>query len=479
LNYAEVILQRNGRMYLVLTNVDNAVGQWVSFVEINEIGQEINSVSIHRDGSPLVAYPANSAIFNEEGDILLAYGDIKSGPNIYDGIITKLTPDLDTLWTKIYDLPPGLAGCSPDTFVGNIFTAIRQTPEGGYIVAGNYRLNCLPGSNNDRACLLKVDTAGVVEWWQVYPNHRRIFDIEVTPDSGFVFLSTNVDGLKFNKTDKYGQIEWQLVLDNAYTHYPAQDLLMINDSIIAGIGQYVYDNSSSAGYRGIDLFLVNIKTELVVCSHYYKPFISIDCAELHDNFKMLKLDNGFIIAGTALVMAPDSSSAEYKGILLKLDENGDSVWCRYYLNGPFIYWGQFNDIIQLEDKGYLAVGFITPTDYSANPGAWLVRTDSNGYAPGVQTVGIEKPAPLVSTFTIYPNPAQDRIWVEWDHFTASSDVSQVHIVDMSGRERMRYTVSGSTDNRLEIPIRGLNAGLYLLKFESSEGRILTKKFIVQ
>ena len=472
----ENILSANGRFYLFMVNVSQTEGQYQSIVEIDEYGQMLNSISLKTQPPASFAYPGNAVITNRAGDILFVFCVSNNGPNPFDGYLVKLTPDLDTLWAKQYDLPAILAGCPADTFVRNYFTAIRQTPDGGYIIAGNYRLNCQPGTISDRACLLKVDAAGEVEWWQVYPNHARIFDVEVAPDSGFVFLWTKVPGLDITKTDKNGSIKWHSTLDNTYIHFPGQGIEVISDSIVAIVGQHEYDNTSYLGSQGIDFFLFNINTKSLVTSHYYKLYSSIRGATLHQNFKLQPLDDGFIIAATAAVVAPDSSETEYKGVLFKLDENGDSVWAKYYQYGAFGDQCQFNDLLVMDDGGYLAVGYHFP--WTQNAGAWLVRTDSNGYAPGAYPTGIFKPEPMVSELKLYPNPTSGISWLELDAHSLSNSSSTLKLFNMAGVLVQTYTLPPRTRIQ-EIDTQSLRSGLYLVSLVFEDGKAFSGKLVVE
>jgi len=489
LNWGEAILQTTRGIYLVIGNANNAIGQYFTVVKIDSVGNSLSQISIQHPVHRNFTYPTNIIIEDSNGHLVVATTIGRVTENPYDGFLTKLTPDLDTLWTKTYDLPPTLAGCPADTFVGNYFTAIRQTPDGGYIIAGNYRLNCQPGTISDRACLLKVDTAGEVEWWQVYSNHGRIFDIEVAPDSGFVFLWTKVPGLDITKTDKDGNIEWHSTLDNTYVHFPGQDIEVISDSVVAIIGQHEYDNSSSLGSQGLDFFLFNLNTQSIISSHYYKPYSSIRSATLHQNFKLQPLDDGYIIAATAAVVAPDSSQTQYKGVLFKLDNNGDSVWVKYYQYGDFSHQCQFNDVQVMEDGGFLAVGYHFPG--TVNAGAWLVRTDSNGYAPGAYPTGIFKPEPMVSELKLYPNPTSGISWLELDvkHLPHSSrlrstslnsggQASTLKLFNIIGKLVQTTTLPPGTQVQ-EIDTQNLPSGLYLVNLVFEDGKVFSGKLVVE
>ena len=459
LNWGEASLQTTHGIYLVIGNANNAIGQYFTVVKIDSTGNSLKQISIHHPVHRNFTYPTNIIIEDSNGDILVVTTIGRVTENPYDGFLTKLTPDLDTLWTRTYDLPPTLAGCPADTFVGNYFTAIRQCPDGGYIIAGNYRLNCQPGTISDRACLLKVDTAGEVEWWQVYPNHARIFDVEVTPDSGFVFLHSKAPGYDIVKLDKLGNIMWDYSLDHTFNHMITQDLELINDSIIAIVGSHLYDQTSYLGSRGISFFLFNINHISLISSRYFELYSSVMCATIHQNLKLQPLDDGFIIAATGFIVSPDSSQTRYKGVLFKLSNNGDSVWVRYYQYGDFIHECQFNDVQVMEDGGFLAVGYHFPG--TVNAGAWLVLTDSNGYAPGAYPTGIFKPEPIVSELKLYPNPTRGITWLELPECSKQEDAISIEIININGTLVQSKAVPINNRNA-RLDLQHLPSGVYIL-----------------
>jgi len=489
LNSTKACLKTDQGLYLVIGNANNAIGQYFTVVKIDNAGNSLNQISIQHPVHRILVYPTNAIIEDSKGDIVVATTIGRVTENPYDGFLAKLTPDLDTLWTRTYDLPPTLAGCPADTFVGNYFTAIRQTPDGGYIIAGNYRLNCQPGTISDRACLLKVDTAGEVEWWQVYPNHHSIFDVEVAPDSGFVFLEVDDPGFRITKANKYGNLLWQSVLDNTHTHKFGQDVEFVNDSIVAIAGIYVYDDTPAIRLRGIDFYLFNVKSKSILSAHSYIPYTSIRCATLHQNLKLQPLDDGFIIAATGTVVAPDSSQTQHKGVLFKLDNNGDSVWVRYYQYGDFHDQCQFNDVLVMDDGGFLAVGFHFP--WTVNAGAWLVRTDSNGYAPGAYPTGIFKPEPMVSELKLYPNPSSGISWLELDahslphssrlrsaSLNSGGQASTLKLFNINGKLVQSTPLPPGTQVQ-EINTQNLPSGLYLVNLVFEDGKVFSGKLVVR
>ena len=72
-------------------------------------------------------------------------------------------------------------------------------------------------------------------------------------------------------------------------------------------------------------------------------------------------------------------------------------------------------------------------------------------------------------FTVYPNPASDKIVVNVGHKNNAN--AQVEVVDMSGRTVARQNV---TEGTAEINISDLQKGVYIVKYEGSVRKIVKK-----
>jgi hypothetical protein len=74
-----------------------------------------------------------------------------------------------------------------------------------------------------------------------------------------------------------------------------------------------------------------------------------------------------------------------------------------------------------------------------------------------------------TTFNIYPNPVNDRLFVE-----AEAKIEEVVIYDIFGRQQV--TVTTSLQGNLSIDLSDLNSGIYFVKVKTENGEI-AKRFI--
>jgi fibronectin type 3 domain-containing protein len=88
----------------------------------------------------------------------------------------------------------------------------------------------------------------------------------------------------------------------------------------------------------------------------------------------------------------------------------------------------------------------------------------------VKTLG-ESVEEMLSAFRIYPNPADDKLYIE----TLTQTLTQtVEIFDVYGRRHVSEVPSRQGD--LTIDVTSLNSGIYFVKVVTSEGEVL-KRFV--
>jgi len=263
--------------------------------------------------------------------------------------ILKLSSTGAIEWQKIY------GGSDRDCA-----NSIQQTSDGGYIVAG-FTLSFGAG-----ACdiwILKLTSIGAIEWQHTYggsgPDYA--YSIQQTSDGGYIVAGSvffydpkELEALVL-KLDSYGNIEWQRTYggwdsDCAYSIQQTSD----GGYVVAGL-------TDSFGAGGFDNIWV-LKLTLIGSIEWQRTY---GTSSEHFNYSIHQSsDGGYILAGYTY-----SFSSGYNDDIwiLKLDLKGDIEWQRSY-------GGEANDyaysIQQTSDGGYIVAG--SAESFSVGSGDFFV-----------------------------------------------------------------------------------------------------------
>ena len=134
---------------------------------------------------------------------------------------------------------------------------IKQTPDGGFIIAGQ---STYLGNPYD-ALLIKTDSDGYDEWIKTYggPWMERGFSVDLTSDGGYILTgygpnATGSDSIWLVKTDSNGDHEWnRTYVDDV--HSEGRSVMEVGD------GEYVVAGIKSAEPTGYDIVLLKICPE--------------------------------------------------------------------------------------------------------------------------------------------------------------------------------------------------------------------------
>lgn len=207
---------------------------------------------------------------------------------------------------------------SPTAPNGDGIDAVRQTPDGGYILAGLAEHN----SSASQARVMKVDVHGVPQWAQTYSvgSYSWATNVEVHPMGGYV-----VEGRYFNDID-WRYETFLMRLDNFGNQTWLQTFSEANvacKGFLTADGGYVavnyFDNNS------IQDTIVVIKTNASGNTDWVKKYPNVGTGiERLPHSIIQTANNEYVIEG-------------YKDIgfggntfLWRLDSNGDSLWQQTY-----------------------------------------------------------------------------------------------------------------------------------------------------
>lgn len=442
--------------YYISGSVNNAI------VKMDKQFNIVNRKSYNYGSFYYICYPYNSTVL--VGNKVVLCAQAKDTTGLVFGVVVELNKySLDTNWIKSYSHPDTVAASQPGANVWSELTAIKPTPDGGYILTGNYNKNCVTG--NLRSFLMKIDSLGNVEWRRTYNSYYTFFDIEAAADSGyFVPCTLNGGSIYLVKFDKYGLYAWKVkVNSNNYESYPISVSKPSSNNIIVS-SSFWYDATNYL--RAVTIASININTGTITWEKNYFPYKSFECISLHQAMGVETLPNGdIIVSGTA-------DRYGYDAVILKLNSNGDSLWCKSYDYEPDTWGCQLNDLLICDDGGFLGVGFFE--DHNTGSTAWMFKTDANG------VVGWESPKPKIRDrrFKLYPNPALDYTTLKYN---CKYENLSYEISDMQGRALVNKpleTIEDVLSNEVLIDLQGLSPGNYHLVIRTNDMVLWNSKLII-
>jgi len=259
---------------------------------------------------------------------------------IYTGIICLLSLCLcaaaasagvpEDLWTHVIPSDDG------------ILQKVSELPGGGYIAGGSYNgsplLLSLDADGNELSRTI-LDDAG---------NATTVLYVEGTADNGYVVYTDSADLIK---TDNKGALLWKY-------HVPRGQVASLDTTPDGG---YVL----AGGY--IDAFVCKVAVDgTEVWNRTYAEKARTGTSML----RSIQQDpaGGYIAAG---FIQPIISS-DYKGTVLRLDENGTAIWFEQFAGDDS---GAFTSVQPDADGGYIATQ-VSGGDEGSVPS--LVRLDSSG-----------------------------------------------------------------------------------------------------
>lgn len=460
--------------------------QKLGILKINKNGNIVNSNNFSFGNKHFYVSLGHGFIKTNEGSFVCA-GTIWSSTEASKGVFIKIDSNLNIVWTNEFSHPDTtcLSQANPsDVFME--FTDIKETPDGGYIIEGNYNKDCIGYVN--RSFLIKTDSNGNIIWYKLNPTNVSIlYDIEIDPiDSGFYYAFTDNWIPRLRKTDKFGNIVWvekfNTILSSPYLPVNPYDVEIFDSNTLVVASTGFIQTSSNTGRREyIVVTSFNTNNHIRNWEKKYRPSLYFQNITLDQSINInITKDSNIVVSGTAHVVSPDSTYGGRRGVILKLNQNGDSLWCRYYAHN----WNdtdnvdmQLNDLVVCDDGGFLFGGFASVYG-AAFTNSWLVKTDSLGMTQAAFTVGVEKNTLVIKKKNplLYPNPATDNFNLRFEQ--SPKEDYELSIFSSSGAlvKQQQFTAFG---NEYRINIQVLKSGVYFVKLESDGEVVYSSKFIKQ
>jgi len=302
---------------------------------------------------------ANSIQQTTDGGYTVAGWTKSFGSGEEDVYILKLNAKGDLEWQKTF------GGKSDDEA-----NSIQQTTDGGYIVTG--WTNSF-GLGRYDVYILKMNSKGEVEWQKTFGGKRddEANSIRQTMDGGYIvagwtgdFESRQVDAyiLKLNSTV---EVEWQKTFGGK-SDDEANSIQQTTDGgyIVAG-----WTESFGSGLEDVYILKLNSKGEVQWQKTFGVEYVNYNYDVA--NSVQQTTDGGYIVAGWT-----ESFNFVWQDVyILKLNSKGEVEWQKTF-GGE--YSDGANSIQQTTDGGYIVAGW-TESFGSGGKDAYILKLDSKGW----------------------------------------------------------------------------------------------------
>ncbi len=271
--------------------------------------------------------------------------------------VLKLDSSGGVQWQKAYG-----------RYDGETAYSVEQTSDNGFIVAGS---TASYGAGYDDFWVIKLDPSGVVQWQKTYggSNYECASAVVQTSDNGFAVAGyTRSYGAGdwdywVLKLDSAGVVEWQKTFGGTYADR-AHSVEQTSDSgfIVSG-----YTESFASGGGASDFWVLKLDSSGVV--QWQKTYG--DNGWDTGNSITETSEGGYVAAGSYDTFG----SRGYDCWLIKLDASGNVTWQRTYGYAGHDY---AYSVSQLNDGGYIVAGEMYNggtyfDDY------WIFKLDPDGY----------------------------------------------------------------------------------------------------
>ena len=203
LNYASFAAEAQDGGYLVIghTKNDYSSPSDIFVVKTDSSGYQEWSQTYGGEKNESAA----SAMQTPDGGFLIAGNTNSYGAGSSDVWLIKTDANGNIEWDRTYGGSEGESA-----------TSMVQTPDGGYLIAGNTGSYGAGGSD---AWLLKIDAEGNMEWNQTYggAGSESAYSAITAQDGGYLFVGVSGRNGWLVKTSQTGEQEWEKIFDYGNT----------------------------------------------------------------------------------------------------------------------------------------------------------------------------------------------------------------------------------------------------------------------
>jgi|GEM_PF-1423978 len=273
--------------------------------------------------------------------------------------------------------------------------ALAATNDGGYILTGLTQSGL---DTNGDIVVIKTDASGDTLWTLVYGGDKLEGGNSVMQlaDGSYLvaghtqsFGAVDCDAF-IMKLDQNGKRQWFKFYGGQYDDISEGAVELPNgDLVVSGITESYGNDIDHSQRRHAYFFKTDSDGNMIWWKYYAgkRQEYAYDIATVPDN--------GFLAVG----WSTSYGNGEYDGWLLRLDNNGDTLWTRLYQNAGN---SRYYKIIPSMDNGYYVAGFTTQTS-TCKPQGLLIKLDANGKELWEKTYGDTSSGYIFQGLTQLPN----------------------------------------------------------------------------
>ncbi len=367
-----------------------------------------------------------------KGDFVVAVAnfDNTNGITVTYTNVTKVNKDGQQLWNKKYKLKPHQS----------ILHRMANTPDGGFVLGSWGDDQPINRKNTlDQTVLVKFDSLGNKLWDYYSPTNED-------------WLGT-LGGIFVNEQE-------EIVFGTA-----KGTAKRVNDDVDYFIWDWCITKMD--------------KDRKLLWRTFFRPQGRKTLFESQNLWKMIRLNDksGYVSVGKFI-----DTIGLSPGWIVKVSENGDSLWNRTYNFNNLHAVYTIRDVKEDAQGNLVMVGEIFDRIQVGSTNkqyGWLIKADKYGcIVPGCHTVAIDEGEQPLVRFLVYPNPARDFIQFYCNAPPGTKSI-QYRLLDESGKEVIPPT-SMQNDSTEIIFAANYPAGNYFLqlildqKLQKTEKIILTK-----
>lgn len=253
--------------------------------------------------------------------------------------------------------------------------SVRQTPDGGYIVAGETRFN--DGRWKD-VLVVKFDAVGAITWIKVAgggaESNETAESVSPTTDGGYIvtgytYITDQMSDILLLKYDSLGELCWAKLTGSRQCSDHAAAVVQTTDSgfLVAGT---TWKPGTYTSYTDIFLFKYDEFGELLWTRTVGDPLSDEEAYSVQQT-----TDGGCVVAGY-------NYHHRFSVLLLKFDDSGALAWASE-AGGSDVDHG--HSVRQTADSGYIITGYTR--SFGANTMDVIVaKVDGDGLIQDCQAV---------------------------------------------------------------------------------------------